>query len=86
MRFSLDAITLHIGKGASEMSLAIRIAKERNQSYHAWCPALPGCEVYGRSAEEVRSRIEDAVRGYVARLEVALPRELGRLLSTRRAA
>jgi predicted RNase H-like HicB family nuclease len=65
------------------MNLAIRIAKERGSAYRAWCPALPGCEVYGETMSAARSKIHDAVRGYVARLEEALPRELGRLFEAR---
>jgi predicted RNase H-like HicB family nuclease len=51
--------------------------------YHAWCLALPGCAVCGQSVGEARRKIHEAVRVYVANLEVALPRELGRLLNTR---
>ena len=66
------------------MNLAIRIARQVDHTYRAWCPSLPGCTVYGESVDEVRGKIQDAVRGYVARLEEALPRELGRLLETGR--
>jgi predicted RNase H-like HicB family nuclease len=62
------------------MSLAIHIARRAESAYRAWCPSLPGCSVYGQSVEEARSRIREAVHGYVARLDVALPRELGKML------
>jgi predicted RNase H-like HicB family nuclease len=62
------------------MESAVRIAGPHCGTYRAWCPALPGCSVYGRSRDEARSRIWQAVRGYLAHLEVALPRELARRL------
>jgi predicted RNase H-like HicB family nuclease len=62
------------------MTLSIRITKDRIGAYRAWCPALPGCEVFGQTLTEARTKIRDAVHGYVANLEEALPRELGRML------
>jgi predicted RNase H-like HicB family nuclease len=64
-----------------EMNLTIRIAKQTGCAYRAWCPALPGCEVYGQTLTESRSKIQDAIRGYAANVEQVLPRELGRLLA-----
>ena len=60
------------------MKLTIRIARCGGGFYRAWCPALPGCEVYGQSRKEIKSRIDAAVKGYLARMDVAIPRELGR--------
>lgn len=68
------------------MNLAIHIVKKAEAAYRAWCPSLPGCSVYGRSIQEARGKIHDAVRGYLASLEVALPRELGRLMEQGRGA
>jgi predicted RNase H-like HicB family nuclease len=62
------------------MNLAIHIVRNAESTYRAWCPSLPGCSACGRSVEEARGRIHEAVHGYLASLEVALPRELGRLL------
>jgi predicted RNase H-like HicB family nuclease len=66
-----------------KMNLTIRIAKQIGCAYRAWCPALPGCEVYGETLTEARSKIQDAIRGYASNLEQVLPRELGRLLNAR---
>jgi predicted RNase H-like HicB family nuclease len=63
------------------MNLTIRIARQTAGAYRAWCPALPGCTVVGQSMLEVQSKIHDAVRTYVDKLEETLPRELGRLLA-----
>ena len=65
------------------MNMAVRMNREAFGMYHAWCPALPGCAVCGQSMDEARRKIHEAVRVYVANLEVALPRELGRLLNTK---
>ncbi len=62
------------------METAIRIAGLLDGAYRAWCPALPGCAVYGRSRPEAAARIRQAVRGYLRHLDVALPRELARRL------
>jgi predicted RNase H-like HicB family nuclease len=63
------------------MEAAIRIAGPFGGMYRAWCPALPGCAVYGGSWREAKTRIRQAVRGYVEHLSVALPRELARMLT-----
>ena len=63
------------------MKLAIRITQEPNGIYRACCPSLPGCCVYGESNEDVHSRINAAVQGYLASLDVCLPRELSRALA-----
>ena len=64
------------------MNLAIHISRKLGSAYRASCPSLPGCQVYGSSPEEARDKIRQAVRGYLSSLEVALPRELGRLFET----
>jgi hypothetical protein len=62
------------------METAVRISGPLlDGEYRAWCPALPGCAVYGRSRHEAQIRVLQAVRGYLAHLDVALPRELARL-------
>ncbi len=58
------------------MKIEIKIADQLNGTYKAWCPALPGCAVYGRSKREAKTRIRQAVCGYMEHLSVALPREL----------
>ena len=60
------------------MVATVRVAGLLDGTYRAWCPALPGCTVYSRSRQEAGARIQQAVRGYLAHLDVALPRELAR--------
>ena len=64
------------------MKLAIKVAVRGGGVYRAWCPSLPGCEVYGDTQQDVQLRIGQAVEGYLASLDTALPRELGRKLQT----
>ena len=61
------------------MKLVIRITQTASESFRACCPALPGCIVYGRTRNETKKRIREAVGGYLASLDVALPRELSQL-------
>jgi len=63
------------------MKLAVRIAPQPGTGYKAWCPALPGCRVLADSRRQVRARLRRAVRGYLAHLDVALPRELARQMN-----
>ena len=58
------------------MKLVIRLSRVSEAAYVAWCPALPGCSVRANSRDEAHHRIRDAVTGYLASLDVALPREL----------
>ncbi len=62
------------------MKLTARIARRADGAFKAWCPALPGCMVLGRTREEAWSKIQLAVSGYLASLGAALPRELGNRL------
>jgi hypothetical protein len=67
-------------KGRPIMKLVINIVR-RADVYEAWCPALPGCRVSDVSKEQACDRIRSAVSGYLSSLDVALPRELGTMLS-----
>ena len=62
-----------------EVKLVIKISRRADNGFRACCPALPGCAVYGRSWTEASDKIQEAVRGYLAGLDTALPRELSRL-------
>jgi hypothetical protein len=47
-------------------------------AYRAWPPVLAGCQVYGRSRREAEAAVQQAVRGCLEHLSVALPMELER--------
>jgi predicted RNase H-like HicB family nuclease len=42
-------------------------------AYSAVCPELPGCATDGDTEEEARRNIEDAIRLYLAPVELDLP-------------
>jgi predicted RNase H-like HicB family nuclease len=58
------------------MKLAIKIEQQPDGDYRACCPSLPGCSVCGQRKEDAHARIHLAVQGYLASLDVCLPREL----------
>lgn len=63
------------------MNLAIKLEHRIDGTYRACCPALPGCSVWGQSKEDAHVKIDLAVRGYLASLDVCLPRELGKAMA-----
>lgn len=63
------------------MKLTIRIKQQTDGTYRACCPSLPGCSVCGQTKEEAHSKINVAVQGYLANLDVCLPRGLNRALA-----
>lgn len=58
------------------MKMVLKTTRVTNGSYRAWCPALPGCVVWGASNEEALCLLEEAARGYLSSLNVALPKDL----------
>ena len=61
------------------MKVLTKLIRRPDGQYRAWCPALPGCTINADSQQEAQDKIERAVRGYLASLDVALPRELERM-------
>jgi len=60
------------------MKIVIQIKRGVNGFYKAVCPALPGCAVIADSRDDAERKIAKAIEGYLASLDVALPRELDR--------
>jgi predicted RNase H-like HicB family nuclease len=58
------------------MKLSIRISMNDHGGYTADCPALPGCTIRGNSKAEVREKLDDAIRGYMAALNNFVPERL----------
>ncbi|KPK86006.1 MAG: hypothetical protein AMJ81_02235 [Phycisphaerae bacterium SM23_33] len=58
------------------MRMVVMITRRASGEYRASCPALPGCVVSGPSPEEAERRMVQAVRGYLANLDVPPPRKL----------
>ena len=63
------------------MKLAIRIKQLPNGTYRACCPSLPGCSVCGQTRDDTHAKLDLAMQGYLAALDVCLPRELSRALA-----
>jgi predicted RNase H-like HicB family nuclease len=47
-----------------DYSFKVLFEQRADGSYKAWAPALPACQASGASMQEVRSRIEEAIRCY----------------------
>ncbi len=48
--------------------------------YHGYVPALPGCHTQGRTIEETRQNLREAISGYLKTLrahQLTLPRDEG---------
>ena len=54
------------------ISLPIVIEQDKH-GYFAWCPSLQGCVTEGKSYEEARENIEDAIQLYLADLKETPP-------------
>lgn len=47
----------------------IVLRPEPEGGFTALVPALPGCVTYGRTLEEARNMVKDAIRGYIESLK-----------------
>jgi hypothetical protein len=69
-------------KGVRAMEIVIKSIREPFGAYRAWCPALPGCEVWGLSRRQAVKKANVAVEEYMANMDTVLPRELDRLMNS----
>jgi predicted RNase H-like HicB family nuclease len=58
------------------MKLCIRITVDSEGTYTAVCPSLPGCSCRGRTREEAKERLDEAIRGYIAAVSNFVPENL----------
>ena len=58
------------------MKLCIRITVDGDGNYTAVCPSLPGCSCRGRTREEAKERLNEAIRGYIAAVSNFVPENL----------
>lgn len=42
------------------------IEPDENNTFHGYAPALPGCHTWGKTLEETRKNLQDAMRAYLA--------------------
>lgn len=57
------------------MNLALRVAQRGDADYAGWCPDLPGCGERGATRQEAVAKTAETAAGYLASLNIALPRE-----------
>jgi antitoxin HicB len=48
------------------MKLTVRIFDDERGGFVATCPSLPGCCCRGRTREDAKREIDEAIRGYLA--------------------
>jgi len=58
------------------MRLCIRIIQNDQGGFTALCTSLPGCVSRGRTREEAKERLEEAIRGYIASVSNFVPEKL----------
>jgi predicted RNase H-like HicB family nuclease len=58
------------------MKLSIQIEQSQDGQYVAFCPTLPGCRTKGKTREEARDNLNEAIRGYVAAVSNFVPENL----------
>lgn len=58
------------------MKLAVKIVTSEKGGYMALCPSLPGCMCWGRSRDEARKKLDEAIRGYFAAVNNFVPENL----------
>ncbi len=51
------------------MKYRVIIEPDESGWFVAECPALPGCISQGKTREEARDNIQEAIKGYIASLE-----------------
>ncbi len=52
------------------MRIAVRITQTKDNRYRAACQSLPGCVITAESYEDAEGRLQQAVEGYLASLNV----------------
>lgn len=47
------------------MKLRIMFEPDERDWIHVWCPDLPGCHSQGKTIEEAKANIKDAIEGFL---------------------
>ena len=58
------------------MKICIHIVKNENGGFTAVCPSLPGCVSRGRTRQQAREKLDEAIRGYIAAVNNFVPENL----------
>ena len=63
-------------QGGLRMKLSIRIISNDQGGFTAVCPTLPGCMSRGRTRQDAREKLDEAIRGYFAAVNNFVPEHL----------
>lgn len=58
----------------------IIIEPDEKNTFHGYVPSLPGCHTWGKTIEETKKNLKDAIRAYIASLiadKKQIPKETG---------
>jgi len=58
------------------MRVTIRIIRNEHGDYTGLCTSLPGCLSRGRTPEEAKEKLDEAIRGYIAAVGNFVPERL----------
>ena len=63
------------------MKVTVSVDRAKRGRYRAVCLGLPGCHAYGHSRAEAVANVDPVIRGYLASLNRATPRNLKLVIS-----
>ncbi|KPK80760.1 MAG: hypothetical protein AMJ81_11390 [Phycisphaerae bacterium SM23_33] len=62
------------------MKLCIRMRRNERGEFTASCPLLPGCISSGRTEQQAKQNLEEAIRGYLASVSNFVPEQINQVL------
>lgn len=62
------------------MKLCIRMRRNQRGEFTASCPSLPGCVSSGRTEQQAKQNLEEAIRGYLASVSNFVPEHINQVL------
>ncbi len=62
------------------MKLSVELRRNDNGDFTAACLSLPGCISTGRTAQQARENLENAILGYLASVNNFVPSHLHKML------
>ena len=62
------------------MKLCIEVRRNYTDGFTAACLSLPGCVSSGRTAQQAKENLEEAIRGYLASMNNFIPAHLHEML------
>ena len=62
------------------MKLCIEVRRNEAGEFTATCLSLPGCVSSGRTAQQAKENLEEAIRGYLASVNNFIPAHIHEML------